>query len=76
MSELRMEQNVMEELRIKLKFKALLVSIYIFPWISQYIARVTGIQMFTLAVAIMGSYQIFLVSTYSKTPPLRGRMDR
>ena len=67
---------VQNSTELTLRFKALLVSIYIFPWISQYIARVTGIQMFTLAVAIMGSYQIFLVSTYSKTPPLRGRMDR
>ena len=47
-------------------FKALLLSIYILPWITQYVARISGFQPFTLAIAIMGSYQILLARTYSK----------
>ena len=47
-------------------FKALLLSIYILPWISQHVARITGFQLFSLAIAIMGSYQILLAHTYSK----------
>ena len=46
-------------------FKILLVSIYIFPWISQYVARSTGIQLFSLVIAIIGSYQILLTRNYS-----------
>jgi alpha-1,2-mannosyltransferase len=47
-------------------FKALLFSIYILPWISQHMARTSGFQLFTLAIVIMGIYQISLVRTYSK----------
>jgi hypothetical protein len=46
-------------------FEALLVSIYILPWISQPVARITGFQLFTLAMVIMGIYQISLARTYS-----------
>ena len=51
-------------------FKILLVSIYIFPWISQYVARSTGIQLFSLVIAIIGSYQILLTRNYSKVTRL------
>ena len=46
--------------------KALLASIYIIPWISQYLARTIGFQPFTLAIAIMGGYQILILRSYSK----------
>ena len=46
-------------------FKVLLMLIYILPWISQYLARITGFHLFTLAVAFIGSHQIFLARTYS-----------
>lgn len=47
-------------------FKALLLSIFIFPWITQYVARITGFQLFTIAILITGSYQVLLARTYSK----------
>lgn len=47
-------------------FKAILLSIFIFPWITQYVAQISGLQPFTLAIAIMGSYQILLARSYSK----------
>ena len=47
-------------------FEALLVSIYILPWISQYMARIAGLQLFTLAIAILASYQIILERTFPK----------
>jgi len=50
-------------------FKALLLSIFIIPWITQYVARITGFQPFTLAIVILGSYQILLARTYSKPTP-------
>ena len=46
-------------------FKALLLFIYILPWVSQHMARITGFQLFSFAIAIMGGYQIFLAYTYS-----------
>ena len=51
-------------------FKDLIMSIYILPWISQHVARVTGFQLFSVALAIMGSYQILLAHTYSKLTQL------
>jgi hypothetical protein len=56
-------------------FKALLVSIYIFPWISQPVARITGFQLFTLAIAIMGIYQILLARAYSKLTGLHSEQN-
>jgi hypothetical protein len=47
-------------------FKALLLSIFVIPWITQYVARITGFQPFTLAIACIASYQILLERTYSK----------
>ncbi|MBU3947291.1 MAG: DUF2029 domain-containing protein [Proteobacteria bacterium] len=47
-------------------FKALLLLIYISPWISQHMARILGFQLFSLAIAILGIYQISLARTYSR----------
>lgn len=47
-------------------FKCLLVALYILPWISQFVAQIIGLQLFTIGIAIMGSYQIFLARIYSK----------
>jgi hypothetical protein len=41
-------------------FQALLVLIYILPWVSQNIARQTGFQLITVAVAGLALYQLFL----------------
>jgi hypothetical protein len=47
-------------------FTILLVSIFVFPWISQHVARITGIQLFTLVIVIIGGYQVLLTRIYSK----------
>ena len=39
-------------------FEFLLVSIYVTPWISQSVARSSGLQIVTLFIAIIGSYQL------------------
>lgn len=48
-------------------FEALLASIYILPWISQYVARIAGLQLFTVALGVLASYQIILERTFLKT---------
>lgn len=48
-------------------FKALLLSIYILPWFTQHVARITDFQMITIIIAGMGYYQIYLAGIYSKT---------
>jgi len=47
-------------------FEALLVSIYILPWVTQYIARSFGLQVFTIAIVILASYQITFARTFPK----------
>ena len=46
-------------------FEALLVSIYILPWITQYTASSIGLQVFTIAIVILAIYQI----TFARTLP-------
>lgn len=47
-----------DQLRLPTTFKAILLLVYVVPWITQPIARLTGLQIFTLALAILGGYQI------------------
>jgi glycosyl transferase family 87 len=39
-------------------YKLLLLLLYLVPWITQPIARITGLQLYTLVLALFGSYQI------------------
>lgn len=39
-------------------YKFVLLLLYVVPWITQPVARLTGLQMFTLVLALLGSYQI------------------
>jgi hypothetical protein len=41
-------------------FKSLLALLYVVPWFSQHLARVTGFQPFTLILIAMGTYQLAL----------------
>lgn len=43
-------------------FKQLLLLLYLSPWATQPLARLTGIQIFTLVLALFGCYQFFLFS--------------
>ena len=47
-----------DQLRLPTTFKAILLLVYVVPWITQPVARLTGLQIFTLALAILGGYQI------------------
>lgn len=39
-------------------YKFILLLLYLVPWITQPVARLTGLQLFTLVLALFGSYQI------------------
>ena len=39
-------------------YKFILLLLYVVPWITQPVARLTGIQLLTLVLALLGSYQI------------------
>jgi hypothetical protein len=47
-----------DQLWLPATFKAILLLLYIVPWITQPIARLTGLQIFTLVLAVFGVYQI------------------
>ncbi len=47
-----------DQMRLPTTFKAILLLVYVVPWITQPIARLTGLQIFTLALAVLGGYQI------------------
>jgi hypothetical protein len=46
--------------RLWTSYKLILLLVYIVPWITQPIARLTGLQLYTLVLALVGSYQIRL----------------
>jgi hypothetical protein len=39
-------------------YKFILLLLYVVPWITQPVARLTGLQMLTLVLALFGSYQV------------------
>lgn len=41
-------------------FRTLLVLIYVTPWLSQHLARSVGFQPYTLVLAVVGVYQLWL----------------
>jgi hypothetical protein len=41
-------------------FRTLLVLLYVVPWFSQPLARITGLQPYTLILAVLGAYQLWL----------------
>jgi hypothetical protein len=47
-----------DKLWLPATFKAILLLLYVVPWMTQPIARLTGFQIFTLALAVFGSFQI------------------
>ena len=40
-------------------YKVMLLLVYVVPWITQPIARVTGVQLLTIVLAVFGCYQVF-----------------
>lgn len=49
--------------------RTLLVLVYLAPWLSQWLAQVTGIQAFTLILAATGIYQLVLLRQDSLESP-------
>src|SRR5262249_6249751 len=50
-------------------FKIILLLVYIVPWITQPIAKFTGVQIFTLVLALLGGYQFYLLHEINKQSP-------
>ena len=46
---------------IPFSFRCFLLALYLAPWFTQNIAMATGVQIFTLAIAAFGIYQLGLV---------------
>lgn len=49
-------------------FKLLLVLLWMTPWFSQFVARETGFQPYTLVLAAVGAYQLVLARIPTETP--------
>jgi hypothetical protein len=47
---------------LPLRFRCLLLVIWLLPWVSGLIARDVGVQTYTIALLILGSYQLKLLS--------------
>lgn len=47
-----------DELPLSPAYKIILLLVYLVPWITQPIARLSGIQLYTLVLAFLGSYQL------------------
>jgi hypothetical protein len=47
--------------RLPSEFKIILFLIYVLPWITQPVAQWTGVQVFTLVLALLGGYQFSLL---------------
>lgn len=39
-------------------YKFILLLLYLVPWVTQPIARLTGVQLYTIILAVFGSYQL------------------
>ncbi|MDX2032293.1 MAG: glycosyltransferase family 87 protein [Blastocatellia bacterium] len=41
--------------------KMILLALYLVPWVTQPVAKLTGLQLLTLAIAVFGAYQLSLL---------------
>ena len=46
-------------------YKLMLLLLYLVPWITQPIARLSGVQLYTLVLAVFGIYQIVLFNRWT-----------
>ncbi len=58
MSDVLYRQVKGDQLWLPATFKVILLLLYVVPWMTQPIARLTGLQIFTLVLAVFGGYQI------------------
>ena len=47
-----------KESRLPTSYKYILLLLYVTPWITQHVARLSGVQLFTLVLALVAGYQI------------------
>jgi Glycosyltransferase family 87 len=50
--------------RLPLSYRLLLVALYLTPWLSQPFARITGVQLYTLVLAVWGLYLLRAVNSW------------
>ncbi len=58
-----------DQLPLPAAYKLILLLLYLIPWITQPIARVTGIQLYTLVLAFLGIYQVIQFSRLTGISP-------
>jgi hypothetical protein len=54
------------------EFKIILFLIYLLPWVSQPIAKWSGVQLFTLALTVLGGYQLYLLRSAGAQTAISG----
>lgn len=55
-------QRVGDQPLLSRTYKIILLLIWFVPWITQPLARLSGLQLYTLVLTLMGSYQVILFS--------------
>jgi hypothetical protein len=58
------------EYELPIRHKIVLLMLYLIPWITQPVAMLTGIQLFTLALGLFGSYQLYQFKTINQSSKL------
>ncbi len=51
-------RRVADRTRLSYGYKTILLLLYVTPWITQAVARLTGIQFYTLTLVLLGCFQI------------------
>jgi hypothetical protein len=47
-------------------YKLILLLVYVVPWVTQPIARLTSLQIYTVVLALLGSWQLIQFQRLSK----------
>ncbi|MGH9883587.1 MAG: glycosyltransferase family 87 protein, partial [Pyrinomonadaceae bacterium] len=58
-----------DRLPLSLAYKLILLLLYLVPWITQPVARLSGIQLYTLVLAFLGIYQVIQFSRLADILP-------
>ena len=62
MTDVFYRQGDRDQLPLWPTYKLILLLLYVVPWITQPIARLSGVQLYTLVLALLGIYQIIQFS--------------
>ena len=69
MTDVFYRQRDTDQLPLPPVYKLILLLLYLVPWITQPIARVSGIQLYTLVLAFLGIYQVTQFSRLTSISP-------